>query len=299
MPHEIRDEINTTVGREIKEDWFTKPNFLEKDEDDHCLSKNKALAELEALKNIEEAARESLRIGRGETAWNLEVHGTLLKLGLSQCDGVAREYIPNAQIAPSFVPRTQVGKNLSTSKMIDFAIVLALDKAKPADANTEHLLGLIHQVFQSEPVNTQFVNQTQYPALQLRPISVPIETKVSGSIEDGRIQLALWVVAWHRRMKFFVRIQTGRPSGNKLRINTIPMLLSVEHGWKILFACDHETHLDVIGDMSIGDTKSITGLYTIIAVLRELAKWSLTEFREWMIDYFTPIGLDFDEPLGA
>lgn len=55
------------------------------------------------------------------------------------------------------------------------------------------------------------------------------------------------------------------------------MLLFVEHEWKILFACDHETHLDVIGDMSIGDTKSIIGLYTIIAILRELAKWSLTE----------------------
>ena len=55
----------------------------------------------------------------------------------------------------------------------------------------------------------------------------------------------------------------------------------VEYEWKLFFACDRGDRLEIIGDMSIGDTKSIIGLYTILAVLRELADWIRATFEPW------------------
>lgn len=53
---------------------------------------------------------------------------------------------------------------------------------------------------------------------------------------------------------------------------TLPLLLVVEHEWKLFFAYDNRDRLDIVGDMSIGDTKSLVGLHTMMAVLRVLVK---------------------------
>jgi hypothetical protein len=54
---------------------------------------------------------------------------------------------------------------------------------------------------------------------------------------------------------------------------TLHLLLVVEHEWKLFFACDRGDRMDVVGDMSIGVTKSIMGLYPVVAVLHGLVKW--------------------------
>ena len=41
-----------------------------------------------------------------------------------------------------------------------------------------------------------------------------------------------------------------------------------------------------MGDISIGNTKSLIGLYTIVAVLRKLADWIEGPFQDWIASVF-------------
>ncbi|KAH6983682.1 hypothetical protein BKA56DRAFT_483122, partial [Ilyonectria sp. MPI-CAGE-AT-0026] len=130
----------------------------------------------------------------------------------------------------------------------------------------------------------QFVNQTPYPPLQFRTIAVSIETKAAGSAEEGRLQLGVWTAAWHQRMNDFFNSGIAKTTDSAQRtIITLPLLLSVEHNWKLFFACDRGDRLEVVGEMSVGDTNTLIGLYTIVAVVRELANWVDSTFREWVI----------------
>lgn len=36
--------------------------------------------------------------------------------------------------------------------------------------------------------------------------------------------------------------------------------------------------------ITIGDTKTLIGCYKVVAALRELASWSETVFRTWLLD---------------
>lgn len=49
------------------------------------------------------------------------------------------------------------------------------------------------------------------------------------------------------------------------------------------FACNRGDRLEVIGEMTLGETASLKGLYTLVAVLQELAVWMQGRFAEWML----------------
>lgn len=51
------------------------------------------------------------------------------------------------------------------------------------------------------------------------------------------------------------------------RVITLPALLIVEHSWVLSFMCDRGDRLEVVGDMPVGDTTTLTGLYTLVAVV--------------------------------
>jgi hypothetical protein len=89
--------------------------------------------------------------------------------------------------------------------------------------------------------------------------------------------------AYERLLQF--RYSKTLDSAQRQRtIVTLPLLLSVEQNWKLFFACDRGDHLEVVGEMSVGDTNTLIGLYTIVAVVRELANWVDSTFRNWIID---------------
>ncbi|KAJ2891596.1 hypothetical protein MKZ38_000187 [Zalerion maritima] len=266
LPCKARTQICSAIGRQLRDSWFRDK------EGDQA----RAQADLHSLREIETAARECLRLGRSEAAWNLEVHGPLLKLALAQHRRACRELVTTARIAVPCVPSTsgRGGGGYVESKMVDFALVLALENDLGLDEDDERLASLIQNAVWSQPADMQFINQTQYPPLQFRPVAISIETKAAGLAEDGRVQLGVWTAAWHRRISSW-------SLSDKATIITLPLLLVVEHEWKIFFACDRGDRLEIIGDMSIGDTKTLLGLYTIISVLRELADWVEGPFRTW------------------
>jgi hypothetical protein len=61
------------------------------------------IAELDALSDIENVADECRRLGHSEAAWNLEVHGSQLKLPVSEHRCVRQELLTTASISSPFV----------------------------------------------------------------------------------------------------------------------------------------------------------------------------------------------------
>ncbi|KAH6881068.1 hypothetical protein B0T10DRAFT_494742 [Thelonectria olida] len=293
FPHYARKEISDAIRRTKKDSWFYRERTSEEGKvqkvDEH-VARSRALAELQTLKDIESEAHDCLYLGRAEAAWNLDVHGPLLKLALAQHHCVKKELVTTARIASPFLPPMSIRGNSVESKMIDLVLVLGFDD-ETSDSD-KRLAELIREKVWSQPGDKQFVNQTQYPPLQFRPVAVSIETKAAGSAEEGRLQLGVWTTAWHQRMNDFFDSGSTKPRERaKPSIVTMPLLLIVEHDWKLFFACDRGDRLEIVGEMSVGDTSTLIGLYTIVAVLRQLADWVDSTFRNWIID-----ALDLPEP---
>lgn len=48
------------------------------------------------------------------------------------------------------------------------------------------------------------------------------------------------------------------------------------------FACDRGHSLDIVGDITLGDTQSLKGMHMLVAAVRELGHWIKGPFAEWM-----------------
>ncbi|EFZ03046.2 Methyltransferase type 11 [Metarhizium robertsii ARSEF 23] len=287
LPHIIRDEICAATGRHIKGSWFTtsptEQGSMSRDED-----RSIALKELEKLKDIVSDARDSQALNRSEASWNMEVHGPLLKLALKPFSSVKRELATTARILPPFVPTSDGAGQAVESKMIDFVLVLALDNIQTSSAD-KALAERIRDTVLSEPRDMQSVNQTQYQPVQFRPIGSMIETKVTGSAEEGRIQLGVSTAAWHQRIGAFLEAKRSAfPEEDRRAIATLPQLLVLEQEWKLYFACDRGNCLEMVGDMSVGDNKSLIGAYIVVAVVREIARYMTSTYKEFITHVFEP-----------
>ncbi|KXX78394.1 hypothetical protein MMYC01_205891 [Madurella mycetomatis] len=293
IPSSVRKQVSELVDEDRVRTWWF---FDDQSPDD-------ALAELLQLRRIQADAQRCRRLVLSEAAWNLDVHGPLLRLGAVRTDGrVEREIITSARIAPQFLP-TIDGKERTNveGKMVDFALVLNLgydalaeldvnrfqgkevDKAGMDEATAE----VIRRAVRAQPLGQQTINQTLYTGLQYRPAPVNVETKVSGIPEEGRVQLGIWTAAWRIRMLTFLDLQNQQRS-----LITLPLILVVEHQWYLLFACDRGDHMQILGDIRIGDTSTLLGLYSILAVIREVAKWLDEDFRHWFLDAFSGVAGD-------
>lgn len=188
------------------------------------------LDELDKFVDIQAAADDCQLQSRHELAWNMLVHLPLLQHIFS---GNARhiiEPVTSVTIAQAFVPRWSNNKaadnavgDAVNSKKVDFVV-----KLNPA---SDILNAAIHKAVSLQPVGIDTVNQTTYASLRYHPIALTIETKTStGSREEANIQLAIWTAAWYRRLQSL--------SLAPLRMITLPLLLVVEHDWRLYFAVD-------------------------------------------------------------
>lgn len=307
-PWEVWEEINAAAVRPFKETCFKRRetpvapregNATTEEEEHHAV----ALAALKALRRLEREAWDCRRLCRAELAWNFEVHFPLLTLALDrqQYAHVRQEVVASAQIAKPFVPpMSDLAPNVyADKKMVDLAIVLVPEisdygrqerekglraAGRDAAAREERYRRLAHviqRVVHSQPQGRRSINQTMYTPLCDRPIGVGIETKAEGANEEGRVQLAVWTAAWHERMRDLM-VPAGIWS-SETRLITMPLLLIVGHTWVLSFACDRGDRLEIVGEMTLGETATLKGLYTLVAALRELARWMQGQFAEWML----------------
>jgi hypothetical protein len=197
-----------------------------------------ARAELFVVQDIIRKARRCLDGKYCEAAWNSKVHEPLLELALFRHDPHV-EYVnaTSAKILPAFVPSFSTGNTIVEGKMIDFVLTRQLDYENPVHADAE-LAASIRAKLERQPGSRPLtVNQTDYTPLTRAPVAVAIETKVLGaSLEEGRVQLAVWTAAWHRRMEAL-----GIGGRGQAPLPTLPLLLTMDHDWTLFFACDRGT----------------------------------------------------------
>lgn len=258
-----------------------------------------ALAELDTLVDLIAAANECRVLGRHESTWNLQVHYPLFQLAFRPAESahVLVEPVTHAAIAPSFLPpwnTPQEGFDTLSetvdSKKLDFVLALFVDPAPSSPeegwwpgrhAEADRLLAAAIRDAVSVMSIAIGVNHFSYPPLRLSPIAAMVETKTGNgsNFEEGRRQLGVCVAAWHQRI---TTLMASRPWMKDQRIVTLPLLLILEHEWRLSFAVDTGQTIDIYTDMLIGNTSTVSGIYTIVAVLRTIAAWIRGPFSDWM-----------------
>jgi hypothetical protein len=211
-----------------------------------------ALAELDLLVDLIAAGNSCRVLGRHEATWNMEVHNPLFRLALDRpdCSHVLVEPVTHASIAPPFLPLwrpalggTEARCETVDSKRLDFVLALFVDPGFPREQHgwpgrqqeADSALGeAIREAVASMPMSLG-VNQHQlaYAPLRHSPIAVRVESKTGMSnLEKGRRRLGVCTAAWHRRMHASSAHMRGK------KIVTLPLLLIVEHEWRLSFAVD-------------------------------------------------------------
>lgn len=300
IPGEVRESVQRLVYKP-RDHWF-RPVVEAHDSIDAATDlvqtrkprtmAERAVSELDTLRDIESDAKQCHKDGRSEPAWNTLVHAPLLRHALFYHPTVQMEHATTAKIATPFVPTTggRGGGSVIESKMIDFALVLWLNNGElrpepgaGAESGDARLVSAIAERVWQQPADRQTINQTMYQPLQFAPIGVSIETKIASSAVDGMLQLSVWAAAWYKRMKQFLPPDAAEKAPS---VVTLPLLYVTGHVWNLSFACDRGDRIEIIGEHSIGDTRTLLGLYTIVAVIQELGHWMSTTYRNWLEEVF-------------
>lgn len=188
----------------------------------------RASLEFEQVCGIRDAAKECMALRRSEAAWNALVHGPVLDLAFPSRGNrpILVENATAARILPCFLPAVSAGgSGLVDSKLVDFTLTPNLGPEFDATI----------QLNNAVTIADLCVNQTEYHPLQRFPVAVSIETKIAGAnLEEGRMQLAIWTAAWHKRMALWgLGAKFGCP------LPTLPLILTHDQEWKLFFAVDH------------------------------------------------------------
>lgn len=177
--------------------------------------------------------------------------------------------------------------------MVDFAIVL-----QPSDKLMSKLPHL-HATTPSAAARSY--NHSLYNPIIDRPIAVSIETKrEADNFESGLFQLGIWTTAQLTRLS---ELLAAAGHGNTT-LPVLPTLLVQGPSWHFCLASRGVergtvssitvfppvslartlTRLDVQiiwHSISIGDSTTRLGVYTIVSVLLLLMEWTEKEFRPW------------------
>ncbi|TKA62185.1 hypothetical protein B0A49_12771 [Cryomyces minteri] len=221
-------------------------------------------------------ARKLATKGHSEAAWNVDVHGPLLKKALltsphsTTLDSNVMDlpypipFYPSFNSAPSLTssfrsttarispPRllpTDISGYKAESKMVDFGIVLQLP---------ETLQRRIAQLTSPLGAALESLSPTTYTPLRYNPVAVSIETKLPGQgLDNAQIQVSTWAFAQMRKLEELLAL-TGSPAAAVAGEGTL---------W---------SHIP------IGSTQTLDGIYKVLAALHHLMDWAAMRYQPWL-----------------
>jgi hypothetical protein len=279
IPGEVIDHVKKVIRR-VKPGWFKK---LQNPQESTRISV--LTQELDLLRQIESDAEQCELSDCSEASWNMWIHMPILRHAFSAHPTIRVEPALSAKIASPFVPTANGKAAVVESKMIDFTLLLWLNRGSPRTTSHDaavpeadvHLMDEIAKTVWKQPVEAQFVNQSTYAPLRFAPIACNIETKTATSANQGKLQLSVWTASWFKRVSELV------PGGN---VPTIPLIHVVGHEWHVSFASLHKNHIEIAEELSIGDTRTLLGLYQLVASLRRIGDWIAMTYRKWVEEAF-------------
>ncbi|KAI1182912.1 hypothetical protein F5B17DRAFT_418275 [Nemania serpens] len=283
------------------------------------MTKAEAVEVYNTLCNIIQQALIAVTYERQEGFWNSEVHTPLLSLvftsrileaesilddvplPLTQGVSVRYEIMTTATIAPDALPlqsggvdflpsldgtesdnqsQTDISRvsNRGNHKTVDYVLVMDVPKTASLQETMSRMADGTDCC-----CDVSHINQTSYRPVRKSLIAVSIETKPEVPQNDPLLQLGIWTAAWHSRM------YTLRPSASLnpgARLVSLPLIQAVGHVWRICFACDMGTRIDLYGPMTIGSTENITSIYALLSSLQSIKAWIETSFQDAMKKWF-------------
>ncbi|KAI3326525.1 hypothetical protein HD806DRAFT_520368 [Xylariaceae sp. AK1471] len=211
--------------------------------------------------------------------------------------GIASQQSSSLAYSASEAAETEQGSNQVASsrgdgKKVDYVLVI-----DPKDDTP--LQKVIAYFIHNEAVSRDLlphVNHTMYRPLKQSPIACSIETKVEFQPRDPLLQLGTWVAAWYKRMRSLRRYVFAESRAwhqdlwhPQRDLDKLPSTLLIEvanHDWRLFFACDRRTSIDIYGPLTIGSTRYLTEAFALVAALEAIKEWMETVFSNGMDSWF-------------
>ncbi|KAL8826351.1 MAG: hypothetical protein Q9191_003850 [Dirinaria sp. TL-2023a] len=210
-----------------------------------------------------------------EPQWNSAVHFRILDLALESSwlpKGVWFQDISAARITDeSLLPRISSQSKVMQSQMVDYAMVI-----QPSEALEERIRSKL------VAKSAYSINQTDTKSLRFSPIALSIETKRAAIEEDkARTQLEAWVSAHFAKLRQLI--------GGDSTVPFLPLIMAQGNKWHFLIAemadrkgpAGVKKRIFIYEDHELGHTKSLLGVYQLLAAIQRLAKWIDEEYRPW------------------
>ncbi|KAI1112385.1 hypothetical protein F5Y14DRAFT_422007 [Nemania sp. NC0429] len=182
----------------------------------------------------------------------------------------------------------------SDSRKVDYVVVV--DAARDAPLR-KTIVELALSAWDEGAPAPAHVNQTIYPALSesLIAVSIVTGTGTGSPSADPLLRLAIWVAAWHRRMRELQSIRLrhciltdhhDNEREKSARLISLPLLVVTGHYWDIYFACDEGGSITVRGPLRIGSTVTDAQLRVLLDSLKAVKSWVKETFYRGMCDWF-------------
>ncbi|KAJ2891080.1 hypothetical protein MKZ38_000947 [Zalerion maritima] len=172
----------------------------------------------------------------------------------------------NTSICTSAIPASCFLPPLARAQRIDYCLYIT---------PPESFLPQIRRAFHT---STGSINHTDYNSLRTSPICLSIETKRhDGQAQEGELQLGIWLAAHWNSLR-----QVAVAGDNDVRrLPFLPGVLVVGHQWYILYSICAGERTQIWSRQFAGSSATVIGVYRIVYILRQLARWCLDIYWPW------------------
>jgi hypothetical protein len=220
----------------------------------------------ETMRKIQKATLRCESEKLHEPSWNDWIYSRMLRQILKSRSGFDNFNITSARVVEELVPANIYGEVLKTG-MIDYAVTLG-PPLLPEALVTQRLTASLGELKRT-------CNPSEYEPLCFKPVALSLQTIApDGNIVDGRVQLAVWAMAYFNRLRQLFQSPVTV---------TLPMLLMNGLDRKLYFAHDLDEKIRFIKALDIGSTSNILGCYTISAALNPIFDWVEKTFVPWYL----------------
>ena len=186
-----------------------------------------------------------------------------------------------ARISPMYLAAMERGK------MVDFCLIMDPAKLPSDPAGTEEARERMANLLSPQHMGYS-INHTDYTPFALRPIILSIETKRAAVEWDKSVlQMGTWQATQLRALSTLAKAvaRLDSPEGissdeeeatmERLPIDFVPGLIIQGHDWIfVATTVDDQGTITFRSKIFIGSTDTVLGIYTILAVLKHLVRWS-------------------------
>lgn len=269
IPHGVKGRaIEHMVRRDedfAEEDFIGRLFDLERSTQEDGLDPNEVF---DIVLEIERAALDCRNSSSPESHWNDDVRLPLIRLALGDfwenkgiyCIDVSTAGIHEASLLSGLRPTVKK----TESKMVDLAMAI-----RPAEDLLDRIKDLLRKT------DGLSINHTDAQYLRHNPIGISMKTGRDGKDEKGsNIKLGVWVSAHFAKLSQLNHGNEGLPP--------LPLLMIHGHLWDFMIAHKvNATRIEIYRDLSLGETRSILGIYQLLAAVRRLAQWMDEVLGPW------------------